>query len=321
MKKTLKTALSLLLALSFLLCAAPFVFAADDASVTVTLLFSHGDAFRLIPAFTVADGTAEAYGYTVAETDLTGAPVNGVTVLDALVALHKELYGDAFTAETAKNYLVVAADTGYITTIDGVATINVGYTVNDEQVHDDQIGVWGTYTGFSCNETVLKDGDKLNVFFYQDSYATDLYPIIEAPAEVAPGEDFTLSAAGYSIGWYGCSPEEDYAELIEALSDAEVVLFSDDGQTVTVLESLNENGQLIISFEEAGTYWLGVRGEETGDSGLPAILNAVCVQVSEPPVEEQPSFFQNMINTLKEAVQKIVAFFRSILDTIAGFFK
>ncbi|MBR4726832.1 MAG: hypothetical protein IK080_02975 [Clostridia bacterium] len=322
MKTTMKKALAALLALVMLCGAMPFAFAAED-DVTVALLFSHGDKFCLIPEFTVADGAAEAYGYTVAETDLTGAPVNGVTVLDALVTLHKELYGDAFTAETAENYLVVAPDTGYITKIDGVATINVSFTVNDAFVHDDEISEWGTYTGFSCNETVLKDGDKLNVFFYQDSYAMDLYPLIEAPEKVDPGEEFTVSATGYFIGWYGYSPADTIAEMIEPLSDAEVVLFSDDLKTVTTLGTLDDTGALTISFEEAGTYWVGVRGEEAGESGAPAILNAVCVQVGtdEPPVDEQPSLFQRVINAVKDAVQKVIDFFRSVFDTIAGLFK
>ena len=322
MKTTIKKALAALLALTLLLCAAPFAFAAED-DVTVTLLFSHGDKICLIPEVTVADGTAEAYGYTVAETDPTGAPVSGVTVLDALVALHEALYGDAFTAETAGNYLVVAADTGYITTIDGVVTGNVGFTVNDVQVHDDELSAWGYYTGFSCHQAVLEDGDMLNVFFYQDSMGLDFYPTIAAPAQVEPGEDFALSATGYSIGWYGCSPQDTIAEMIEPLEDAEVVVFSDDLKTVTPLGTLDETGALTISFEEAGTYWVGVRGEEAGESGVPVILNAMCVQAGtdEPPVDEQPSLFQRVINAVKDAVQKAIDFFRSLFDTIAGFFK
>ena len=80
---------------------------ATDNSVTVNFSVFDGSVIMPNEKITVYDGIAEEYGYELASADHNGNPVNGITIFDVVVAAHKKLYGDAFTPETANNYLVM----------------------------------------------------------------------------------------------------------------------------------------------------------------------------------------------------------------------
>ena len=106
-----KRILSLLLTLVMVVSLIPTTVWADD-SVQVTFSAQKEGAFLFTrQSVTVTDGLAEEYGYEVSTQDHNNVAVEDPTVFDAMVAVHKAKYGDAFTKETAKNYLDISNGT------------------------------------------------------------------------------------------------------------------------------------------------------------------------------------------------------------------
>ena len=123
MKKRL---LSLLLVIVMVLGMFPVTALATDKDVTVYLSFYNAKdgTFPVIRrAVTVSPGTARVYNentvYGKVAEDFgmsVNHPVNSetdCTVVDALIQAHKDLYGDDFTADTAKSYLTAYDDWSY----------------------------------------------------------------------------------------------------------------------------------------------------------------------------------------------------------------
>lgn len=81
---------------------------------------------------------AEKYGFTDA--------LEGVTALDALVKAHELAFGDAFTKETAGEYLAVG-DGGWITKLFGEKTNACGFFVNQGYPNDGTPSSFGGYNG------------------------------------------------------------------------------------------------------------------------------------------------------------------------------
>lgn len=117
-------------------------------SIRVSLTAQAEGAFRLPP-----ETEAEVYaGLAASQSYPTAQGVEGITAMDALVKLHQDIFGK----EDVTPYLTVS-DQGRITSIFGLETAAVGFTVN------------GSITETGINETVLHDGDDLSVFVYQDA--------------------------------------------------------------------------------------------------------------------------------------------------------
>ena len=72
----------------------------------------------------VASNTAEKYGFT--------DKVEGVSVLDALVAAHELVYGDKFTPATAKQYLAIDPNTDWESKVFGRETGFHGFYINND---------------------------------------------------------------------------------------------------------------------------------------------------------------------------------------------
>ena len=123
---------------------------------------------------------AAAYGYTKPEEVQAE-----VTVLDALADLHTAMYGDAFKA-APQDYLAVN-ENGWITKAFGITTANVSFFVNNK------MPVGDNGYGSMCNETVLKNGDVLNVFFYNDTTGySDKYLYFDTVAtDIVDRKNFT----------------------------------------------------------------------------------------------------------------------------------
>ena len=213
----------------------------------------------------VASNLAESYGFTDQVTD-------GVSALDALVKAHEITFKDAFTKETVDEFLAVS-DSGFVTKLFGETTSNCGFTINGETPHDgvlkDDSYAPGkkSYTGYTITQATVKNGDVVDFFLYQDSYALDNYPIWErngAPLSsltVKPEAKVDITVNGYWIGYYGCVPMAALAEngQIKALEDAQLAWVDAETGTLTDIGNavVGEDGKVNFTAPaEAGAYYL-----------------------------------------------------------------
>ena len=167
---------------------------------------------------------AEKAGYTKPE-ELK----DKITVLDALVVLHKAMFGEADFGENPTNYLKVN-ENGWITTLFGTETANVGFYVNHEA------------PSLTCNQCELKNQDTVCAFLYGDTTQySDKYLFIEKEQDkIIAGDNLSLTvkSAGYMT--------------TQAESGCEVTLTDPDGETEK--KTTNENGNVIFKTEKAGIY-------------------------------------------------------------------
>lgn len=278
----LKQLFSALLCLAILACCAPIALAAED-SATVTFWFSNGDEITTAFDLTVTDGTAESFGYTVAEKDHNDAAIETVTAMDVLVAAHKAVYGDAFTKDTANDYLTV--NTGFMTKAFGLSTSNLGFAVNDATLHDDTfVETYNGYTGYAIDTARVHDGDRICLYTIRDPYWSDVLPLFDKTSvETAEGEAFTLTVSGYSAVYYGCCTQETIDRNTSPLEGVKVEC-TQDFKTFTEVGTLDADGKLSVTLPDVGTYYLVVRGEfDDADQGeLPLIASFCKVDVKEP---------------------------------------
>ena len=109
---------------------------------------------------TVKSDSAAKYGYTK-----PAEFKHQVTVLDAIVVLHHEMYGNAFDS-APQDYFVMSGPT--VTKIFGKSTINLGYYVNYEYpiYGDGSTDSAGNPLGSVAYDTVITSGDQVNVWIY-----------------------------------------------------------------------------------------------------------------------------------------------------------
>ncbi len=132
----------------------------------------------------VASNTAEKYGFT--------DKVEGVSVLDALVAAHELVYGDKFTPATAKQYLVIDPNTDWESKVFGRETGFHGFYINDDFPTNEAGAARPKVT-----DTKLLDGDVLDYFVGSDAEnQNDYYTWLEVPATMTSGEDITVTVKG-----------------------------------------------------------------------------------------------------------------------------
>ena len=301
---------AMILCVVMLIASVPAVWAAED-SVTVSFLFANGTEMQTLLSLTVPDGIAEAYGYTVPAADHTGAPVETVTVLDVLVAAHAELFGERFTAETARQYFI--ADNSFMTKAFGVETSNLSFTINSAMPHDDKYitnALGGYYTGYAVDTARVKSGDRVTLFMYKDAYWMDIQPLFDCPDLVQTGEAFTVTVSGYSIMPYGCDKQENIDADTRPLAGV-TLEYTQDFETFTTLGTLDAEGKLSVTLPQDGTYYLVVRGTFGDDPQkavpLVAEYHAVEVgQVTPPSVKPSvhiPFFFYPIIRRVGSDVQ------------------
>ncbi len=278
MKKLTKKLCSLALALALALCCLPSAFAAEN-EITVSFSFFNGAVVIPKSDIAVYDGIAEEYKYS-----LRG--IEDISVFDAIVAAHKAYYGEEFTAETAGNYLEMSS--GFITKAFGISSSSLGFFVNDEMPNDGIFNeAYNSYTGYSCDQAAITDGDYISFFTYQDSMWLDYYMIMsDSEIDVMTGEEFTVSAIGYSGMWYGCYKEEDRANYTYPMAGIEVFTTT-DFKEYSKAGTLDENGAIKLSFEEAGTVYLCLNGnfdDPIMEEAIPVVANWCKVTVSEPDI-------------------------------------
>ena len=258
------------------------------ASAEVSYTAQAANSFMCAPGqnVSVSSNLAESYGYT---DDLAGK----VTALDVLVKAHEDIFGEAFTPDTAQTMLKV--DKGFIKTIFGETTSNCGFAINGVQSHDDNLNKsdYGDYyNGYTITNAEIKNGDNLEFFIYQDGYAMDNYVHFEQDGEVVKsinadaGVPAELILKGYSIGWYGCNTAESIASKTTAVDGAQLALVDmATGEKKDIEGAVtDEDGKVSVTFPDAGNYYLTayMPGEEiTENYATPVIMSLVPVEVSD----------------------------------------
>ena len=167
---------------------------------------------------------AEKAGYTKPE-----ASKDKVTVLDALVVLHKEMFGEEDFGKNPTDYLEINAS-GWITTLFGLETSYVGFYVNHES------------PSLTCDQCELKTQDTVCAFLYGDTTQySDQYLFIEKTQEqIEVGESLSLivKSAGYMT--------------TQAEPGCEVTLTDPDGNQEQA--TTDENGMVLFQVQKAGIY-------------------------------------------------------------------
>ena len=167
---------------------------------------------------------AEKAGYTKPE-----ASKDKVTVLDALVVLHKEMFGEEDFGKNPTDYLEINAS-GWITTLFGLETSYVGFYVNHES------------PSLTCDQCELKTQDTVCAFLYGDTTQySDQYLFIEKTQEqIEVGESLSLivKSAGYMT--------------TQAEPGCEVTLTDPDGNQQQAIT--DENGMVLFQVQKAGIY-------------------------------------------------------------------
>ena len=277
---------------------------ADDQSVSkvkvnVLLQAEENTLTKAIQSLEVSSDTAEQYGYTEPEkvrdpNAEAQIPLAGkVTTLDVLVQALKELYGDAFTAETAKDYLTVNT-TGTITKIFGVNGILCGFTVNGSNpLYSDGA------TGSVIDDSIVEDGDSLRffrtfddtmgvcatMFFFSDE-DQGRYELAEGDALAVPVKaDYAFRTM---LGASFCDANPLDAE------GATVVIKDSKGEVVASAK-VDKNGIATINGLEGGKYSVVVSGNYEGNDWVDEYVTpyAEAVVVAKPTKIEVAAIVRN----------------------------
>ena len=248
------------------------------AAVKVTLRSQMADGYlHALQEVEVAANTAEKYGFTDA--------LEGVTALDALVKAHELTLGDAFTKETAGEYLAVGS-TGMITKIFGDDTSACGFCVNQGYPNDGTESSYGGYNGTTFVNTSLVNGDVVDFYVMSDrDMYSDYYTWVDAPAEMQVGEEATVTVTGLMISWEGYKYKTP-AELKAAAKPLEgVKLAWVDPETgaVTVIDGAvtDKKGQATFTVTNGFTGYL--TAVSNGDEEVYALMNPTA-KVKEIPM-------------------------------------
>ena len=267
------------------------------AEVTIRSQMAGGYLHGFAEKQTVASDLAEKYGFT--------DEVDGVSALDVLVRAHELTFGEAFTKETAKDYLVVGSS-GFITTIFGEKTGNCGFTINGSVPHDgvlkDDSYAPGkkSYTGYTVAQAEVNTGNVVDFFLYQDSSALDNYPIWEKAdtkldsLTIKPKAAVNMTVRGYCIGYYGCVPMEalEANKQVSALEGAQLAWVNAENGALTDISGavVAEDGTVSFTAPETdGTYYLTAympEAEIKDNYATPIVLGILPVTVDVNAVEE-----------------------------------
>lgn len=254
-------------------------------SVMVAFSAQKDGAYIVNPAsFTVQDGIAEQYGFTVPAVDHGGAAIDGPVFLDLLVAAHATKYGTAFTKATAGNYLVISSS-GWVSKAFGETATSSSFLINGQMPADD------SQTGYMANEARLTSGDSAEYFFYQSEYYMDYYTAFtESEKAVYTGDDFTLTLKGYLV-MNGMSGSYVEPQPVDGSNEETYIVFyllKDDGSLGDELDAvLNASGEATFAFDTAGTYTITANGfvyDETMDDYCPIVAPSCTVTVVDPTV-------------------------------------
>ena len=222
------------------------------AAVKVTLRSQMAGGYLHAPQeVEVSALEAEKYGFTDA--------LEGVTALDALVKAHELVFGEAFTKETAGEYLAVG-DGGWITKLFGEKTNACGFFVNQGYPNDGTPSSFGGYNGTMVTNTPLLSGDVVDFFTYSDvSYWSDYYTWVDAPAEMHVGQEVTATVTGfYASSAYLHKTPAELKAAAKPLEGAKLAWVDPETGAVTVIEGAvtDKKGQATFTVADGFTGYL-----------------------------------------------------------------
>ena len=233
----------------------------DAPSAAVTLSYQH-DASGLVIApkeMSVSAGLSEQYGYTDS--------YNGteVTALDAIVAAHITVYGADKATVNAK----MGFSGGFVNNFMGDGAGNMAYYVN------------GAMPSVGASDTVLKSGDLVQLYSYQDTTNwTDLYAWFEqGGAKVSSltakaGESISLTVMG--MGWGNPAPVNGAGVVVAA-----PVSGTDKADFGAPLAVTGTDGSVAVSFGNPGAYLLYAIN---ANGASPLMSSPLMVTVQPPQV-------------------------------------
>ena len=216
---------------------------------------------------TVASDLAEKYGFT--------DEVDGVSALDVLVRAHELTFGDAFTKETAKDFLDV--DGSAVKKLFCMETTANGFAVNQGYPNDGTASPYGGYNGTMITNTKVNDGDIVDFFTYQDTTSwLDNYTWVAVPTEVVEGEDITVTVSGisYAMRGYLYKTPDELKAAAKPLEDVQMAWVDPTTGELTKIEGAvtDESGK--ATFKATGkdvTKYLVATGEDVTET--PVIMN------------------------------------------------
>ena len=223
------------------------------AAVKVTLRSQMAGGYLHAPQeVEVSALEAEKYGFTDA--------LEGVTALDALVKAHELVFGEAFTKETAGEYLAVGSS-GWISKLFGEKTNACGFFVNQGYPNDGTPASYGGgYNGTMITNTPLLNGDVVDFFTYSDvSYWSDYYTWVDAPAEMHVGQEVTATVTGfYASSAYLHKTPAELKAAAKPLEGAKLGWVDPETGAVTVIEGAvtDKNGQATFTVDDSFTGYL-----------------------------------------------------------------
>ena len=225
---------------------------------------------KVLDGLKVSPKEAAEHGYFKAE-----AFADKTTVLDALVAIHHEMYGADFDANP-ENYLVVP-ENGFISKIFGVTTSDLGYYVNNVYPVDE------TGMGTVANTTVLKNGDVLNIFrYFNQDYKAIYMSFDQTKVEARTNQEFTLSLKGEKT-------LADWSKKKDAYAGAKVAVKDADGNVVAEAVT-DKDGVAKLTVEKAGKYSATVTAladDETASKQFIAPYAEITVKGEEKPAVKE----------------------------------
>lgn len=294
--------------------------AGEGGASSVTLTVSAqaaGDYLLPRRELTVEPGLAGRYGYQ----NSAGVGADQVTMLDVLVAAHQVLLEDAFTPDTAQEYLSVTG--GVIGKLFGEETQSCGFAIDGKQPHGDTWteasgGFPGYFNAYSVSEAVVHSGEVAEFFLYQDGWGLDLYTWFEAEGaktervSARAGEDLSLTLKGYSMGWYGSSDDETIARMTQPVGGAQLAVVDAYGVRTDLDGVLTDEdaGTVSVRFAEPGVYTLSayITEEDIQEySATPIVAPWCTVTVSEnvPTAEEEVQTLYDAFNGVYTAKEPL----------------
>ncbi|MCR4670186.1 MAG: Ig-like domain-containing protein [Saccharofermentans sp.] len=265
----------------------------EENGMAVTFCASDGDIIIPCDTLMVFPGTAKAYGYDVAAYDHNSKAVEGATFFDALVAAHIKLYGNKFTGNTARDYLIM--QNGFITKAFGKSAASSGFTVNGTFPNDGIINKdYGTFTGYACDTAVISEGDKLSYFLYRDTkYFSDIYAYFDKDNYPAfAGEKFSIKLKGYGVMVNGLNPFDVIdSKYSKPVAKADIFVLTEDGSVK--VGTTNKRGAANIKLNDEGTYTL-FAVKDTNDDEAPMIIPFAKVTVTKSSDNAFVRFFKRI---------------------------
>ena len=251
---------------------------AAPAAVKVTLRSQMAGGYLHAPQeVEVSALDAEKYGFTDA--------VEGVSALDALVKAHELVFGEAFTKETAGEYLAVGSS-GWISKLFGEKTNACGFFVNQGYPNDGTPASYGGgYNGTMVTNTPLLSGDVVDFYVYaDDSTWSDYYTWVDAPAEMYVGQKVTATVTGfYASSAYLHKTPAELKAAAKPLEGAKLGWMDPETGAVTVIEGAvtDKKGQATFTVADGFTGYLTAVSNE--DEEVYALMNPTA-KVKEIPM-------------------------------------